>query len=183
MDDSGATAVEFALIAAPVIAMMLAILQTSTSFLINQGLDTAVHEAGRMVMTGQVHGSGGITSGADFRNRYICNPAPPAVKLLPGFIDCEQIVVDIRKAEQFTKGSTGMFDTSNPMACIGGAGDIVIVRVAYHSPVVAPFLALTGFLATGVLTGGQVLINGKPHHAMMAATAFRNEPFGGSSPC
>ena len=67
-DESGATAVEFGMLAAPFIAMILAILQTSTSLLLSQGLDTAVQEAGRMVMTGQVHASGGVASAAAFRN-------------------------------------------------------------------------------------------------------------------
>jgi Flp pilus assembly protein TadG len=70
-DESGATAVEFGMLAAPFIAMILAILQTSTSLLLSQGLDTAVQEAGRLVMTGQVHESGGVASAAAFRNNYI----------------------------------------------------------------------------------------------------------------
>jgi Flp pilus assembly protein TadG len=112
-DESGATAVEFGMIAAPFLAMVLAILQTSTSLLMSQGLDTAVQEAGRMVMTGQVHEGGGVTSAADFRNRFICNPPAPNVRLLPGFIDCTRLIVDIRKAEQFGSG-VGVLVISGP---------------------------------------------------------------------
>jgi Flp pilus assembly protein TadG len=181
-DESGATAVEFSMLAAPFLAMMLAILQTSTSLLLGQGLDTAVQEAGRMVMTGQVHQSGGVTSAADFRDRYICNPPAPLVRTLPGFVDCTKLVVDIRKANQFG-AAVPAFDTNNPSACIGGAGDIMIVRVMYYAPVFAPFVALNGFAANGNLTSGQVMVDGQMRFAMSAATAFRNEPFGGNAPC
>lgn len=180
--ESGATAVEFGMIAAPFLAIVLAILQTSTSLFVSQGLDTAVQEAGRMVMTGQVHDSGGVSSAADFRDRYICNPAPPNVRTLPGFIDCAKLVVDLRKATQFTTG-VGVFDTQNPQSCIGGAGDIIVVRVMYYAPVFAPFVALNGFIANGAITSGQVTVDGEKRYAMMAATAFRNEPFGGAAPC
>lgn len=181
-DESGATAVEFGMLAAPFLAMVLAILQTSTSLLLSQGLDTAVQEAGRMVMTGQVHDSGGVTSAADFRNKYICNPPAPLVRTLPGFIDCSKLVVDIRKANQFGAGVPA-FDTNNPSACIGGAGDVMIVRVMYYAPIFAPFVALNGFVADGTMTGGQVMVDGQMRYAMAAATAFRNEPFGGAAPC
>jgi len=181
-DESGATAVEFGMLAAPFIAMILAILQTSTSLLLSQGLDTAVQEAGRLVMTGQVHESGGVASAAAFRNNYICNPPAPNKRTLPNFIDCSKLVVDIRKANQFSSGVPA-FDTANPASCIGGAGDIIIVRVMYYAPVFAPFVALNGFVANGTITSGQVNVNGVMTYAMSAATAFRNEPFGGTAPC
>lgn len=181
-DESGATAVEFGMLAAPFLAMVLAILQTSTSLLLSQGLDTAVQEAGRMVMTGQVHETGGVTSATDFRDRYICSPPAPLVRTLPGFIDCTKLVVDIRKANQFAAGVPA-FDTNNPSSCIGGAGDVMVVRVMYYAPVFAPFVALNGFVASGAMTGGQVMVDGQMRYAMSAATAFRNEPFGGTAPC
>lgn len=181
-DESGATAVEFGMLAAPFVAMLLAILQTSTTLLLSQGLDTAVQEAGRMVMTGQVHANGGAASAAAFRDRYICNPTAPNKRTLPNFIDCSKLVVDIRKAAQFASGVPA-FDTANPSSCIGGPGDVVIVRVLYHAPVFAPFIALNGFVASGTITSGQVNVNGVMSYAMTAATAFRNEPFGGAAPC
>lgn len=181
-DESGATAVEFGMLAAPFLAMVLAILQTSTSLLLSQGLDTAVQEAGRMVMTGQVHENGGIASAAAFRDRYICNPVAPNKRTLPNFIDCSKIHVDIRKAAQFANGVPA-FDTANPASCIGGAGDIVIVRVMYYAPIFAPFVALSGFVASGSISSGQVNVNGVMTYALSAAAAFRNEPFGGAAPC
>jgi Flp pilus assembly protein TadG len=183
-NEDGATAVEFGMLAAPFLGMMLAILQTSTSLLLSQGLDTAVQEAGRMVMTGQVHANANITTATQFRDSYICNPPAPSVRLLPSFIDCTQVFVDIRKATNFAgSGLEGTFDTNNPQFCIGGAGDVVIVRVLYHSPVFAPFLAMNGFVASGSITGGQVRVNGEMRYALVAAAAFRNEPFGGSASC
>ena len=135
-----------------------------------------------MVMTGQVHDSGGVTSAEDFRNRYICNPPAPKVRTLPGFIDCTKLIVDIRKAAQFATG-VGAFDSQNPQSCIGGAGDVMVVRVLYNAPIFAPFVALNGFVAHGTVSGGQVMVDGQMRYAMTAATAFRNEPFGGTSSC
>src|ERR1700742_1044967 len=48
-----ATAVEFALVAAPFCALLIAILQTALVFLAQQVLQTATTEGARLVMTGQ----------------------------------------------------------------------------------------------------------------------------------
>src|SRR6202795_2154654 len=49
----GAAAVEFALVAAPFLALTFAILETALVFFAGQTLETAVSDAGRLIMTGQ----------------------------------------------------------------------------------------------------------------------------------
>ncbi len=58
----GATAVEFALVAAPFIALLMALVQTGLVFFAERVLDETVEEASRIIMTGQAQ-SGGLNSG------------------------------------------------------------------------------------------------------------------------
>ena len=61
----GATAVEFALVAAPFFALLIAILQTALIFLAQQVLQTATTEAARLVMTGQAQPDAAAKTFAD----------------------------------------------------------------------------------------------------------------------
>src|SRR5579871_5500428 len=53
-DRRGATAVEFALIGAPFVALLVALIQTFLVFFAQQYLETAVIQSSRMILTGQV---------------------------------------------------------------------------------------------------------------------------------
>src|ERR1700749_4204047 len=68
----GATAVEFALVAAPFIALLVAILQTALVFFAARVLDEVTEEASRYIMTGQAQTANVTQSG--FAN-YICTGA------------------------------------------------------------------------------------------------------------
>jgi Flp pilus assembly protein TadG len=52
-DESGAVAIEFAILALPFFTLIFAILETSIVFLAGQILDAAVHDASRKIRTGQ----------------------------------------------------------------------------------------------------------------------------------
>src|ERR1700752_4796562 len=51
--DDGATAVEFAIVLAPFLAMLFAILETALVFFAGQTLETAVTASARLILTGQ----------------------------------------------------------------------------------------------------------------------------------
>src|SRR5471032_2864150 len=51
--ENGATAVEFALVATPFIALLIAILETALVFFAQQVLQTATTQTSRLIMTGQ----------------------------------------------------------------------------------------------------------------------------------
>jgi Flp pilus assembly protein TadG len=53
-DARGATIIEFAFVAGPFFALLLAILQTSLIFYADQTLETATQSVSRLVMTGRV---------------------------------------------------------------------------------------------------------------------------------
>src|SRR5690606_27886039 len=57
-DRRGATAVEFAMVAAPFFFMMFAILEIGVVFMISNQLENATMAAGRLVRTGQSHQQG-----------------------------------------------------------------------------------------------------------------------------
>src|SRR6187455_859476 len=52
-EQSGAAAVEFAMVAAPFLAMVFAILETAMVFFAGQALETAGSDSARLIMTGQ----------------------------------------------------------------------------------------------------------------------------------
>src|SRR4029078_9193878 len=54
----GATAVEFAMVAAPLLAMMVAIIETALVFFAGQALETAGADSARLIMTGQAQTQG-----------------------------------------------------------------------------------------------------------------------------
>src|SRR5437016_13647790 len=51
--EDGAAAVEFAMVAAPFLALMFAIMETALVFFASQTLETAVADSARLIMTGQ----------------------------------------------------------------------------------------------------------------------------------
>ncbi len=113
-----------------------------------------------MVMTGQVHETA-ASPPPDFRNRYICNPPAPLVRTLPGFISIARSLwwISARRTS-LAQACRPLTQTIHPPASAGLA-DVMIVRVMYYAPVFAPFVALNGFVASGAMTGGQVMVDGQ----------------------
>ena len=68
----GATAVEFALVAAPFLALLVGILQSALVFFASRVLDEVTEEASRNLMTGQAQ-QGGVTQ-ANFRINNVFLP-------------------------------------------------------------------------------------------------------------
>ncbi len=168
-NESGATAVEMALVATPFFAILFAIIQLGYRFFAAEALDTAVAEASRAIMTGQVQSNVAITTADQFRDQVLCNTTK---RLLPEFMDCSKLVVDVRQLSSFgdasfsTSGAdllTGSPTTYSP----GARGAIVVARAAYPLSAVAP--QLTG--------GGATMIGGELQYALLGVFVFRNEPF------
>src|SRR5438105_9292978 len=53
-DDKGATAVEFALVAVPFLALIVALIQTFLVFFAQELLESVVQKSSRLILTGQV---------------------------------------------------------------------------------------------------------------------------------
>jgi Flp pilus assembly protein TadG len=175
-DERGTTAVEFAMISVPFLGLFLAIFQTGFLFFASESLESAVSDASRAIMTGEVQNAS-ITTAADFRDQLICNPTAPRRRILPSFFDCSRLVIDVQQPTSF--GSANMarnFYNSSTSFSPGGAGCVSVVRVAYPFPIFLPILTVNGQSTTG-----QVTYNSMPTYIVQTAAVFRNEPFSTSN--
>ncbi|WP_339743367.1 TadE/TadG family type IV pilus assembly protein [uncultured Maricaulis sp.] len=161
-DRSGATAVEFALIAAPFFFLLFAMIEIAAVFFTSTVLENAVLETGREIRTGQAQAAG-MTSGG-FQNE-IC-------RRIEVVGNCDRLEFDVRVFSGFDtvdQTSPVQEDGSLNSASFGwdpgGAGDIVLVRVFYRWSLLTPNFG--GALSN--MSGNQRLLT--------AATVFRNEPF------
>jgi Flp pilus assembly protein TadG len=158
---SGASTVEFALVIAPFLALLFAILETAIVFFAGQALETAAGDSARLIMTGQAQTQG--YDQAAFKNSVCAR--------IHGLFNCQAgLFVDVRKYTSFSSADLSepvqngqLNKTTNFQA--GGPGDIVVVRLLYEWPVYVSLLGLN----LSDLSGGKRLI--------MATAAFRNEPY------
>jgi Flp pilus assembly protein TadG len=156
-----ATAVEFGLVAAPFIALLMAILQVGVVFMAQQVLQTATNQAARLIMTGQAQ-SQNMTA-AQFQQQ-VCSDAT-------SLFSCSGIYVNVQTFASFSTVSmtnpvqNGQFNNANLQFSPGGAGDIVVAQVFYQWPV---YLGPLGFNLSN-LNGNKLLLVG--------TAAFRNEPY------
>ena len=160
-DRSGGTAVEFALIAAPFLAVLMAIVESAIVLLSGQVLQTATANAARQIKTGQAQNS--AWSAAQFKT-YVCGG-------LTVMFDCGKLNMDIRAFPAFT--SVSLPSVTNADGTLtnayvyqpGNPGDVVVVRLIYQWPI----------LASGLGIG---LVNSANHtNTLVASAAFRNEPY------
>jgi Flp pilus assembly protein TadG len=156
--EEGAAAVEFALVAAPFLALLFAIIETGLYFFAGQTLETAVADTTRLIMTGQAQGAN--LDKAGFKQE-LC-------KRIYGLFDCDKIQIDVRKVPSFAAADLSRPPDAEGTGFVyqpGAAGDIVVVRVVYPWPV---YVSLLGFDLSDAGGGTRL---------MMATAAFRNEPF------
>jgi Flp pilus assembly protein TadG len=159
--DDGATAVEFAIVAAPFFALMFAILETALIFFSQQTLETAVANAAREVRVGIAQQQG--YNNSEFKDRICMQVA--------SLLQCENLMVDVRTYTTFDGidlgapafSPDGDVDDTGFTYDPGNGSDIVTVRAFYEWPTFMQSLGLGN------------MPNGK--HLLSAASAFRNEPF------
>ncbi len=159
-DTAGAAAVEFALVAAPFLLLVLAALQTMIIFLCGQAIQTVASQSARLVMTGQAAG----LSQTNYKTA-VCNN-------LPSMFDCSKVIVDMQSAANFTSLNTTppvvSYDrygrpTNTWSYSQGSPGDVVILRVMYNFPVL----------------GGTIGLANQPNGTflMIGTAVFKNEPY------
>jgi Flp pilus assembly protein TadG len=168
--ESGATVVEFALVAAPFFAMLVAVFQTALVFFASRVLDETTEQASRYIMTGQAQQSNMTQSG--FKT-WVCGQTF-------ALFTCSNFMINVQAYSSFASAST-----SNPVANVnaqgqpvdssgnnvtltynaGNPGDIVVVQVMYQWPVV---LGPLGFNLSNMANGNRML---------MSTAVFKNEPY------
>jgi Flp pilus assembly protein TadG len=159
----GAAAVEFALVAAPFLALVFAIIETAVVFFAGQALETAAADSARLIMTGQAQTQG--FDQAKFK-QAVCSR-------IYGLFNCNSgLYVDVKSYPSFASidtskpiDSNGNLQTANFGYKPGGPGDIVLVRLMYEWPVYVSLLGLN----LSDMSGGRRLL--------MSTIAFRNEPY------
>ena len=133
-DRRGATALEFALVAAPLIALLLATLETSLLYFAQQGIETATEVAARSIMTGATQKSGATQT--QFQ-QSVCSALPP-------YMNCANLMIDVETYSSFSTVNTAIPTiTFNKQGQVsnsfgyntGGPSAIVTVRLMYLWPV------------------------------------------------
>jgi Flp pilus assembly protein TadG len=161
----GTTAVEFALIAPPFLAVLIAILQLASYLFAQQALQTAVVAAGRLILTGQVQNAG-LTQ-AQFQTNDVC-------PLLPAMFTCSNLYVSVQSFTNFAGATTTIPSltisangtmSSTGAYSLGGPGEVMVLQLVY------PWKIITGPL-------GALLPNfSNGYSEIMGITAFRVEPY------
>ncbi|ALK10524.1 TadE/TadG family type IV pilus assembly protein [Blastochloris viridis] len=157
----GSAAVEFAIVAMPFLAVLLAILETGLFMWASQVLDTATTLASRKILTGQAQ-NGNFT-----RDRFKSELCSQIV----GLIDCSKVILDVQSSSGW--GSIGMDPpvTAGEVVATGQtydpgtAGDVVMVRAVYQYPL----LMRTFGLSFADLDNGNRLL--------VSTVVFKNEPY------
>jgi len=162
-DIRAATAVEFALVATPFLALIVALIQTFLVFFAQASLESVVQQSSRLILTGQVQSQ--QMKQDDFK-KAVCRQ----VVIL---FSCDGLMVDVQVANTWSSANTSVptltFDargqvTNGWQFNPGDAGDIVVVRVMYQWPVM---LGPLGFNLSNLSSGNRLI---------MASAAFQNEP-------
>ncbi|WP_343525785.1 TadE/TadG family type IV pilus assembly protein [Sphingomonas sp.] len=148
-DRRGGAIVEFALVATPFFALLLAIIQTSLAYFAQEALETAVEVAARGIVTGQTQAADIQSGGQGMSQSQLAERFRQAgCKALPVFLTCSRLYVDVKSAPS----GTGLvnnalqlsFDPSGKPTnafsySLGTQGSLVMVRFIYLWPMqIAP---------------------------------------------
>lgn len=159
----GAAAVEFALIALPLLTLIFACIELAFILITQVTLDNATQRASREIRTGVM--TAGNSSVNTFRLK-VCNN----MGWMEGLC-ADGLQVDVRTFDSFAQVpipdpiKNGEFDPSSLQYNIGGGTRIQLVRAYMPWPVLTPFLG--GAFST--LKNGDAVVSSK--------VVFRNEPF------
>lgn len=162
-DRQGSTAVEFALIAFPLIFMILSCLELAMIVLLSVSLDNATDLASRQIRTGILTQSN--STAVSFRQRICTN-----MNWLSGSCNAN-LKVDVQTYDSFAAIpktdliKNGEFDSANFAYVIGNGARIQMVRAYYEWPMFTPFLQ------PGIRTLGN------KNAVISTRVIFRNEPF------
>lgn len=160
-DRSGASALEFALVATPFIFLLLAVMEIGLVYFANFSLENTVSYGARLVRTGQAQTQ---TFDAGRFKAEVC-------KHIAAPITCDGLKLDVRHFANFTDSQltdpmqNGKIKT-NFSYDPGEAGDIVVVRAFFEWELMSIFPKTIRL--SNMTNGNRMLI---------ATAAFRNEPF------
>ncbi len=160
----GAAALEFSLVAAPFLALLVALFQTGMVFFAGRVLDEVVANSSRYIMTGQAQTTG-MTQSA-FAT-YVCGQTT-------ALFNCDNFIINVQNYNSFSTASTSTptltFNSQGQVTnswvwSPGNPGDIVVVQEMYQWPVV---LGPLNFNLSNLSNGNRLLVS---------TAVFKNEPY------
>ena len=175
-NQDGFTAVEFALVIGPFLALLFAIMEVALVYFATFSLENATEQAARLIRTGQAQGF----SAGDFKTA-VCDR-------VPAFMSCgDDLIVDVRTFPTLSDAANGAPDAVDDDGNMidgfeqfdaGGGGSIVLVNVYYHWKLFAALPDIGRLLSGGQNSIGLAnLADGS--RLITSATVFKNEPFDG----
>lgn len=170
----GAAAVEFAIVAIPMLTMMFGVLELALILLVASTLDNATDFAARNIRTGEFQNANPIKTEADkeitrseFRSLVCRN-----MTWLSGRCD-DKLIVEAETFATFAGAAQPADPQNNPAApcwSVGNPEDIVLVRTYYEWPIISPLLRplfqSAGHDGTRVLGSARIFSN-EPYNAAL----------------
>lgn len=166
---SGATAIEFGMVALPFLALLFAILEVSLLFFGSLALDNALEQSARLVRTGQAQT--GSMSAAEFK-KNVCD------QIVSLFNCTNKLQVELITFDDFQSASNYASDSKNAPLNDSGelkdsfafkpdseAGEIVLLRAYFEWDI---SLDIPGISLANMDNG---------NHLLTAVMTFKNEPF------
>ena len=162
-NSSGATALEFAIVAGPFLLLLFGIFALALVYAGNMTLENAAEQGARLIRTGEAQTQS--FDAARFKTE-VC-------KYLTAPLSCGGLKLDVRTFTNFASA-----DLTNPLDSSGNVksgfgyapgvgGDVVVVRAFYEWDLLAAMP--TELIRLSNMTNGNRLL--------IATVAFRNEPF------
>jgi len=163
LGNSGAAAIEFAIVGSAFMLMMLASFEFGYMLFVQSVLDNAARDAARLVRTGQAQNSGNAQSTF---STLLCNDV--------GYlIGCGSLVYQAQVFNDWTSAQTAINtpptrDVNGNMVSAGFSagtpGQILVVTVTYNYPFFTPLV-------------GNLLGSGTNSAFLMSTVVFQNEPY------
>ena len=173
-NDSGAAALEFALVSFPFLIMLLFIMFVALAEFFGSEIDYAAQKAARQVMVGSVQTK--ATTQTQFRTNYVCS-------YLPSVIPCSDVIVSLQTVTEAAQPS-GYYQFVNSAATTlnipqldnsavpfspGSQGSYEYLQIVY------PVTFFPNYIAK-LISGGN-LYKGSPAFLLVSTVAFRNESY------
>ena len=167
--ERGATAVEFALISLPLVALVMGTLELAMILLVVISLESATESASRMIRTGEFQTSAANTR-ADFKGLVCARMGWLTSQCNANLTVTSQVFNDFGTLAGSAPMTGANFVQNGGCFATGQPADIVLVRAYFTWPLFTPVLSV----AYDNMGNGQRLIT--------SATAFRNEPYNSNPP-
>jgi Flp pilus assembly protein TadG len=180
LDDSGATGVEFTIVAPPLFLLLLTIVDLGMMLTTQSLLDGAARDAARLIRTGQAQNAS--TPRTTFQN-LLCSDMTPIMSTST----CQSaLIYEVQVFNDFASVSFGPCtqdtDSTQPGYCAfngGAASQIIGVQVTYNRPFLVPWVGAC--LGGGSCWFGAGSSNGSNAGSstvpLVSTVIFRNEPF------